>query len=169
MYCRLFINYYVGVIRNVQELIQIYSFCDLLLCSLQIIRLITVNKLFKKSKLKVIYTLKKIHTDTLLSDFRRIFFDEAGGQATAEATAFIIFVWDCVVCVGGWCWWLKKLPVLADKCGKCGDVCDSCAWDTHCSDRGNSHGPSLWNKQRQKNDYYYYVIIILQFYDIKLI
>lgn len=101
------------------------------------------------------------HTHTLLSDLRRIFFEAAGGQATAEATAFIIFVWDWIFEICWWCdgefcncccccWWLNMLDVLPatfrgdsragfiDWCDRYGDACDS-----HWSDSGSSHGPSL--------------------------
>lgn len=70
---------------------------------------------------------------TLLSDLRRIFFVAAGGQATAEATAFIIFVCEKFPDAGGWVgvsdgnW----TPLL----GNGGPAADDCwCWSCWCSD-----------------------------------
>lgn len=52
---------------------------------------------------------------TLFSGRLRIFFDAAGGHATADATAFIIFVWFEVV-------WLI--------CWLFGDCCCTCVWNS---------------------------------------
>lgn len=111
-----------------------------------------------------------------MSDFRRIFFDAAGGQATADATAFIILDWDwmfticwwdvaaccCCCCWDNCCEWPNEFPVwlptvrgdnnagFIDWCDSCDDDCDKWVCDIHWSDSDSSQGPSL-NQKNQKN------------------
>lgn len=109
------------------------------------------------------------HTPTLLSDLRRIFLDAAGGHATLETTAFIIFAWDwmvgscwwlCCCCCCDPCWWCGPnwfgvLPATGDRSaalivwfGKW-EACDSCVCEIHWSDSGISQGPSLEQKDEK--------------------
>lgn len=111
-------------------------------------------------------------THTLLSDLRRIFLDAAGGHATLETTAFIIFAWDwmvgscwwfCCCCCCDPCWWCDPnwfgvLPATGDRSAALivwfgrWEACDSCVCEIHWSDSGISQGPSLENSERKNSE-----------------